>query len=59
MRTGREPYAEADRLPAAATCCGGIGRAGWAEVRAAQACALRAVAAALLDLPAAAVGASV
>ena len=58
MRTGHEPDAEADRLPAAATCRGGIGRAGRAGVRAAQACTLRAVAAALLDPSAAMTGAS-
>ena len=58
MRTGHEHNAEADRLPAAATCCGDIGRAGRAGVQAAQACALLAVAAALLDLPAATTGAS-
>ena len=54
MRTGHEHFAEADRLPAAATRRGGIGRAGRAGVRAAQACALLAVAAALLAPPAAA-----
>ena len=58
MRTGHEHNPEADRLPAAATCCGGIGRAGRAGVPAAQAYALPAVAAALLAPPAAAAGAS-
>ena len=58
MRTGHEHHAEADRLPAAATCCGDIGRADRAGVQAAQACALRAVAAALPAPPAAAAGGS-
>ena len=58
MRTGHEPDAEADRLPAAATCGDGIGRAGRAEVPAAPAHALLTVAAALLDPSAAMTGAS-
>ena len=54
MRTGHEHQTEADRLPAGPACCGGIFRAGRAGVRAAQAHALVAVAAALLAPPAAA-----